>query len=138
MNAVDSIFASGRKPRTLVRGGFTPYPVKESPGLPDHCQACEGLIKPLPAQRAEELLATYRGWSLSDGKKILKEFKFKDFSEAKYFVDLVSLISEEQGHHPVITLVYNKVKITLTTHAAGGLTDNDFIMARTIDDVVFS
>jgi 4a-hydroxytetrahydrobiopterin dehydratase len=70
-----------------------------------------------------------------EDKKIVKEFKFKDFVEAKYFVDLVSVIAEEQGHHPTITIIYNKVKITLTTHAAGGLTDNDFIMARIIDEL---
>jgi 4a-hydroxytetrahydrobiopterin dehydratase len=50
-------------------------------------------------------------------------------------LDLVSAISEDQGHHPTLTLIYNKLKITLTTHAAGGLTDNDFIMARLIDEL---
>ncbi len=68
-------------------------------------------------------------------KKIVKEFKFRDFIEAKYFLDLVSIIAEEQGHHPSFTLIYNKLKITLTTHAAAGLTDNDFIMAKIIDEV---
>jgi 4a-hydroxytetrahydrobiopterin dehydratase len=55
--------------------------------------------------------------------------------EGKYFLDLISVIAEDQGHHPVFTLSYNKVKITLTTHAAAGLTENDFIMARIIDEV---
>jgi 4a-hydroxytetrahydrobiopterin dehydratase len=72
---------------------------------------------------------------LVEGKKIVKEFKFKDFIEAKYFLDLISVIAEEQGHHPVFTLIYNKLKITLTTHALSGLSENDFIMARIIDSV---
>ena len=68
-----------------------------------------------------------------EGKKIKKEFKFKDFAGAKYFVDLISILSEEQGHHPTMTVIYNKVRITLTTHASGGLTENDFIMAGIFD-----
>ncbi|MEJ2744771.1 MAG: 4a-hydroxytetrahydrobiopterin dehydratase [bacterium] len=43
------------------------------------------------------------------------------------------MIAEDQGHHPLLTLNYNKVRVTLTTHAAGGLTENDYVMARIID-----
>ena len=103
--------------------------------LPDHCKPCEGVVPALPKDRAEKLLAGLEGWVLAEEKKITKEFKFKDFSEAKYFLDLVSVIAEEQGHHPSLTLIYNKLKITLTTHAAAGLTDNDFIMAKIIDSL---
>lgn len=98
------------------------------------CVPCEGGIKPLPKLKVETLLAGHRGWELVDDKKLVKEFKFRDFKEAKYFLDLLSVIAEEQGHHPGFSLVYNKLKVTLTTHAAGGLTDNDFIMARIIDE----
>ena len=66
---------------------------------------------------------------------LVKEFKFKDFAEAKYFLDLVSIVAEEEGHHPTFTLMYNKLKIALTTHAIGGLSENDFIMARMIDEL---
>lgn len=100
-----------------------------------HCKPCEGGVLPLPKERINGLLAAHAGWELIEGKKLLKEFKFRDFAEAKYFVDLVSVIAEEQGHHPTITIIYNRVKITLTTHAAGGLTDNDFIMARIIGEL---
>jgi len=104
-------------------------------GLPSHCQPCEGGTPPLPKDKAERLLAGYRGWQLVADKKITKEFKFKDFIEAKYFLDLVAIIAEEQAHHPNITIIYNKVKVTLTTHAIGGLSENDFIMARLIDEL---
>lgn len=103
--------------------------------LPSHCKPCEGGTPAMPKEKVDRLLAQYRGWQLVDDKKIVKEFKSKDFVEAKYFLDLVSVIAEEQGHHPSMTIIYNKVKITLTTHAAGGLTDNDFIMAKLIDEV---
>ena len=103
--------------------------------LPVRCKACEGGASALAKEKIEKLLAQYRGWELIEDKKIVKEFKFKDFVEAKYFLDLVAVISEEQGHHPNLTLIYNKLKITLTTHSAGGLTENDFIMAKIIDEL---
>ncbi|MFA4842951.1 MAG: thiol peroxidase [Candidatus Omnitrophota bacterium] len=103
--------------------------------LPSKCKPCEIGSPPLPKERIEQLLLQAKGWELVDDKKIVKEFKFKDFTEAKYFLDLVSVIAEGQGHHPTLTLTYNKLKVTLTTHAAGGLTDNDFIMAGIIDEL---
>jgi len=108
-------------------------PVKEE--LPTHCKPCEAGSPSLPKDKITTLLAMHRGWLLVEDRKIVKEFKFEDFAEAKYFLDLVSIIAEEQGHHPSFTLIYNKLKITLTTHAAGGLTENDFIMAKIIDEL---
>jgi len=103
--------------------------------LPSKCKPCEGGTPPMPKETIEKLLAKYRGWELVEDKKLVKEFKFKDFVESKYFLDIVSVIAEEQGHHPTLTLSYNKLKITLTTHEAGGLTENDFIMAKIIDEL---
>jgi len=108
-------------------------PEKEE--ISSHCKPCEGGVPPMPKDKVEKLLAKYRGWELVEDRKLVKEIKFKDFPDAKYFLDLVSVISEEEGHHPVFTLNYNKLKITLTTHAIGGLSENDFIMARAIDDL---
>lgn len=107
--------------------------VKEE--LPSHCKPCEGGVSALAKDKVDRLLAIHRGWLLVEDKKIVKEFKFKDFVEAKYFLDLISIIAEEQGHHPNFSLIYNKLKVTLTTHAAGGLTENDFIMAKIIDEL---
>lgn len=116
--------------------------VLKSPGssfeeeLLPHCKPCEGGALPLPKETINNFLAKVKGWQIIEDKKLSKEFKFKDFAEAKYFLDIISVISEEQGHHPTMTIIYNKVKITLTTHAAGGLTENDFIMAKIIDEIV--
>ena len=104
--------------------------------LPSKCKPCENGTPPMPKDIIDRLLAQHRGWQLIEDKKIVKEFKFKDFIDAKYFVDLVSAMAEEQGHHPSILLTWGKVKITLTTHAAGGLTENDFIMAKIIDELM--
>jgi len=103
--------------------------------LSSKCKPCESGTLPMPKEKIEALLAKYRGWDLVEDKKLVKEFKFRDFVEAKYFLDLVSVIAEEQGHHPTMTIIHNKLKITLTTHAAGGLTENDFIMAKIIDEI---
>ena len=103
--------------------------------LPLKCKPCEMGTPPMPKEKIDKLLVQYRGWQLIEDKKIIKEFKFKDFIEAKYFLDLVSVVAEEQGHHPGITIIYNKVKIALTTHAVGGLSENDFIMAKFIDEI---
>jgi len=98
-----------------------------------HCKPCEGQVPAMPKDQIDKLIAKYNGWELLEEKKLVKEFKFKDFIEAKYFLDLISLVAEEEGHHPTLTIMYNKLRVTLTTHAAGGLTENDFIMAKIID-----
>lgn len=103
--------------------------------LPSKCKPCEGGVAALPYEAIENLIDKHQNWQLLENKKISREFKFKGFPEAKYFLDLISVIAEEQGHHPTMTLTYNKVKITLTTHSAGGLTENDFIMATMIDEL---
>ena len=103
--------------------------------LPLKCTPCEKGTPPMSKEKAKELVAQYRGWQLAEDKKLVKEFKFKDFQDAKYFLDMISIIAEEQDHHPTFTLIYNRLKITLTTHAAGGLTENDFIMAKVIDEI---
>jgi thiol peroxidase len=105
--------------------------------VPLKCKPCEGGVPALAKEKIGGLITRSAGWQLVEdpGKadRIIKEFKFRDFVEAKYFLDLVSLIAEEQAHHPVLTLIYNKLKVSLTTHAAGGLTENDFIMAELLN-----
>ena len=113
-------------------------PVKHiSETLPETCKPCEGGVSPLTEGEFSSLLKQLKGWELIEGKKITKNFKFKDFTEAIYFIDLIAVIAEEQNHHPSISLNYNKLNITLWTHAVKGLTDNDFILARAIDQLAF-
>ena len=123
--ALSHLEAVIKNPSSLTQAGKGPV----------HCVPCEGGTPPLPKEKADRLVAMSRGWELVEDKKIVKEFKFKDFTEAKLFLDLISVIAEEEGHHPGLTLIYNKLKITLTTHAAGVLTENDFIMAKYIDEI---
>lgn len=74
------------------------------------------------------------GWSLArDGKAIVRNFEFADFSEAFAFMTRVAMIAETRDHHPEWSNVYNRVEITLTTHDASGLSLRDVKMARKID-----
>ena len=95
---------------------------------------CEGGTPPLDAEKIKEYLAELGGgWEAVDGKKIKKEFKFKDFKEAMVFVNNIAETAESEGHHPDIHIFYNQVRIELWTHAVGGLSENDFIMAAKLD-----
>ncbi len=76
------------------------------------------------------------GWEYLENQ-IGKEFQFKDFSEALNFVNKVGAIAEEMNHHPDIFLhSWNKVKITVSTHDKGGVTENDFQLAKKINDLL--
>lgn len=99
------------------------------------CVPCEGGVKPLtPDEYGAFLRSELSGWIAVEEKRIEKEYKFKNFKEALAFVNKVGEIAESEGHHPDINLHnWNKVTITLWTHAIGGLSENDFIMASKID-----
>jgi 4a-hydroxytetrahydrobiopterin dehydratase len=76
------------------------------------------------------------GWSFEEGgKALLRTFKFKDFSEAFAFLTRVALHAEKVDHHPEFTNVWNRVDFRLTTHSAGGVTDNDRKLAQKIDEL---
>lgn len=99
------------------------------------CVPCEGGVKPLtPDEYGAYLRTAISGWHDVDEKQIEKEYTCKDFKEALAFVNRVGALAESEGHHPDINLHgWNKVKLTLTTHAIGGLSENDFILASKID-----
>lgn len=101
------------------------------------CVPCEGGVDPMNKMEAEAMLGFHiPDWKISDDtKSIEKEFTFKDFKEALAFVNKVGEIAESEGHHPDIELGWGKVKITLTTHAIDGLSQNDFIVAAKINAI---
>lgn len=99
-----------------------------------HCVPCEGGVDPFNTEQ----IKTYIGmldlpWEVVDGKKLQHEFKFKNFKEAMRFVNKVAELAEIEGHHPDIHIFYNRVTLELWTHAIGGLSENDFIMAAKIE-----
>ena len=82
----------------------------------------------------KKVLSKLEHWSVSGGKSIMRTFTFKDFKEALEFVNKVGDLAELHNHHPDIHLVeYKKVKIVLTTHSVGGITEKDITLAKEID-----
>ncbi len=99
------------------------------------CKSCEGGIPPLTSAEIQIFLRQTPEWVVNaEEKQIEREWKLADFKTALDFINKVGALAEEEGHHPDILLhSWNKVKITLSTHAIGGLSDNDFILAAKID-----
>ena len=106
--------------------------------LSKKCVPCEGGTLPLAAEETGQYLCEIpASWEVAeDSKTIRKEFKFKDFVRAMAFVDRVADIAEAEGHHPDIHIHYNRVVVELMTHAIGGLSENDFIVAAKIERLV--
>lgn len=104
--------------------------------LKQKCVPCEGGVEPMTKVDAESMRDFHvKDWGIDEGgKHISKSFKFKDFKEALEFVNKVGALAESEGHHPDIELGWGKVKITLTTHAISGLSQNDFIVAAKINN----
>ena len=101
------------------------------------CVPCEGGDIPLKRGDSESLLRQLKDWGLDEGAlTISKGYVFKNFVEAMAFINKVADIAEEERHHPDIHISYNKVQLTLTTHAIHGLSENDFILAAKIDSLI--
>ena len=72
-------------------------------------------------------------WRIVEGKKLARTFRFPDFQKGLDFVNRVGAIAEEQGHHPDVHLSWGRVEVETWTHDAGGLTEQDFLLASKID-----
>ena len=100
-----------------------------------HCAPCEGGVQPLTREEAEN----YRKrlvpeWTLADdAKSIHRDFQFKGFNKTMGFVNAIAWIANREGHHPDLEVGYNHCHVHFTTHAIGGLSENDFISAVKID-----
>lgn len=88
----------------------------------------------LDIKKIKEYLPAVPEWLLI-GDTIQKELRFKDFKQSMNFVNKVAEIAEVENHHPDIYVFYNKVRLILSTHAAKGLTENDFILAAKINGI---
>ena len=97
------------------------------------CVPCEGGTSALKGVELRRLYSQLEGWTLANEHHIEKEYLFKDFREALDFVNRLGEVAEQEGHHPDIYLTWGKVKVTLWTHAVGGLSENDFILAAKAD-----
>ena len=101
------------------------------------CKPCEGGVDPCTLDEAQQQLQQLEGWSLiKDGQRIRKDWQVKNFMAGLKFFNDVAVIAEDDGHHPDIHLEgYRHIWIELWTHAIGGLSENDFILAAKIDQL---
>ena len=102
-----------------------------------HCQPCEGGVPHLNADQVKNLLPAVPEWhATAAGKALRREWTVQDFATALDFFRRVGEVAEAQDHHPDLHLTgYRKVAIELSTHAVGGLSENDFILAAKIDQL---
>lgn len=101
------------------------------------CKPCAGGVEPLSGLRLARLLPQAPGWSLgADGRCLVRKFRFRHFSETMAFVNVLAWIASRQGHHPDFRAGYDYCEVRFTTHAIGGLSENDFICAARLNAVV--
>lgn len=101
------------------------------------CVPCEGGVDKLFPEQAQEQLTQLQGWHLTpDGNHIRKSWTVKNFLAGLDFFNAVGKLAEDEGHHPDLHLEgYRNVSIEISTHAIGGLSENDFILAAKIDEL---
>lgn len=92
-------------------------------------------MPPLTTEEAQARLGKLKGWQIEAGQ-LEKTFEFNHFRESLAFVNEVGEAAEEAGHHPDIDIRYSRVKLRLSTHDAGGLTDKDFALAARADELI--
>jgi 4a-hydroxytetrahydrobiopterin dehydratase len=98
------------------------------------CKPCEGGITALNRKEAEELLKQIPGWSLNpQASEISRAFEFKNFYETIAFANAVAWIANREDHHPDLEIGYKRCHVRYSTHAIGGLSENDFICAAKIN-----
>ena len=108
--------------------------------LKKKCLPCEGGVIPFDISEIHKYQKKVDGWEIVKNENKIyileKNFKFKNYLESQNFVNKVGEVSEEEGHHPDILFGWGYAKINITTHAIEGLSENDFILASKIDQLL--
>lgn len=103
------------------------------------CLACETGTKPLSNDEIKKLLSQINQWEISgEGKKIQKIFNFKNYYQTMAFVNAIAWIANKENHHPDLHVSFNRCVVEYTTHAINGLSENDFICAAKVDNLLIS
>ena len=99
-----------------------------------HCLPCEGGVSPLSPESAAAMLNEVSGWTLrEDAREIQQTFRFKNYYQTMAFVNAVAWVAHQEDHHPDLQVSYSSCEVRYSTHAIGGLSENDFICAAKID-----
>jgi 4a-hydroxytetrahydrobiopterin dehydratase len=99
------------------------------------CRPCEGGVPRLGPREAQALHPEIPAWTLEE-TRLRRRFSFPDFAAAMRFVVRMAEVAEAEGHHPDFSVHYREVDVEIWTHAIGGLSENDFILAAKIDALV--
>ena len=101
------------------------------------CEPCEGGVDLFPIELAQQQLKNLDQWALTaDNQRIVKNWTMKNFVQALDFINAVGKVAEAEAHHPDLHIEsYRNVRIEIWTHAIGGLSENDFILAAKIDQI---
>ncbi|MFO1379388.1 MAG: 4a-hydroxytetrahydrobiopterin dehydratase [Chitinivorax sp.] len=97
-----------------------------------NCKPCEGGVPPLTAEQATTLLQQLDGWQLN-GQQLQKRYEFKNYYQTMAFVNALAWVSHRQDHHPDLEVCWGHCVVRYSTHAIGGLSENDFICAAKAD-----
>jgi 4a-hydroxytetrahydrobiopterin dehydratase len=100
------------------------------------CVPCRGGVPPLTGKQISPLLAQLDGWDAIEQHHLEKSYRFKNYSEALAFVNRLSEVAENEGHHPDICFGWGQVQVKIWTHKIDGLTESDFILAAKVDQVL--
>jgi 4a-hydroxytetrahydrobiopterin dehydratase len=144
--AMSAMFANSASLRTLAALCFVPSisfasrsqaMTTTSDLLQKKCASCEGGVPALSAEQVRDLLPSVPEWKLSpDGKRICREWRVRDFVAGMDFFQRIAQLAEKEDHHPDLHLVgYRNVTVEIWTHAVGGLSENDFILAAKISQL---
>ena len=108
--------------------------------LKKKCVPCEGGILPFDTSEIHKYQKKVDGWEIKRDEKeiyfLYKKFEFGNFAESQKFIIEVGKISEKEGHHPDLSFGWGYAGIKITTHAIEGLSENDFILAAKIDQII--
>ena len=101
------------------------------------CKPCEGGVKPLDQKAAAVFLQQTPGWAINDkAAEISRTFNFKNYYETMAFVNALAWIAHHEDHHPDIEVGYKRCHVRYSTHAVKGLSENDFICAAKLNDLI--
>ncbi len=97
-----------------------------------HCMPCEGGTPPLAENEVERLMNDLQGWEIAE-RKLCRTYRFKNWYRTIAFVNALAWIAHRENHHPDLEVSYNRCRVSYSTHAIGGLSENDFICAAKVD-----
>jgi len=97
------------------------------------CAACAPGTPALSPEQLEELCKEVPAWSIVDGVKIRREYRFKTYMDGARWVPIIAEIADNDDHHPDLHVFFKKVVVELWTHTVNGLSENDFIVAAKFD-----